>query len=301
MFDDFESRRLIARARRASVAAAMSLTAALILTACGGAAPAGGASSASGPGFPVALNRGVDGEVWGLGGSTAVEIGDYGRVERSVDLDFLPSPWTISALAVGPDDRLFLGAVWSDGGAFGDIIAYDVATGEHAVRAHQDNPVGDLVVIGDDVVFVSFATDDHRSFTVRRANPSGEVSDLAVLPGDGRRASIGADAAGTVVVTTGGGVTRLSTTGATLGDWPLPTGGADLAVSREGRMLVATRDGASCVEWFRVDATGPVPLDGPCDASSFVWMDEETVLVSAGDENGAELVRMAAQSSPSGR
>lgn len=230
-----------------------------------------------------------------------MEIGDDGRVERSVDLDFLPSPWTISALAVGPDDRLFLGAVWSDGGAFGDIIAYDVATGEHAVRAHQDNPVGDLIVVGDDVVFVSFATDDERSFTVRRANPSGEVSDLAVLPGDGRRASIDADADGTVVVTTADAVARLSTTGATLGEWPLPTGGADLAVSREGRMLVATRDGASCVEWFRVDATGPVPLDGPCDAAGFVWMDEETALVSTGDENGAELVRMAAHSSPSGK
>ena len=301
MFDGFDSRGAIALARRASVAAIASLAAAVILAGCGGTTQAGGDAPTGGPGFPVALDRGPDGDIWGLGGSTAVEIDDTGRVERRIDLDFLPSPLTITAVSVGTDDRLFLSAVWSDGDAFGDIVAYDVATEEHTVRAHQEGPVGDLTEVGDDIVFISFAADDESSFTVRRANPTGEIADLAVLPGDGRRAAIDADPAGTVVVTTAAGLTRLSTTGATLEEWPLPADAADLAVSREGRMLATTRDGASCVDWFRVDATGPVPLDGPCDAAGFVWLDEQTVLVSTGDENGAELVQMAAYSSPSGR
>lgn len=300
MFDVFDRRRAIAMARRSSAAAALALAAAVSLSACGGAAQAGGTSPTSGPGFPIALDRGSDDDLWGWGGSTAVEIDDSGRVERRIDLDFLPSPWTITALSVGIDGRLFLSAVWSDGDAFGDIIAYDVATGEHAVRAHQASPVGDLTVVGDDVVFVSFAADDEHSFTVRRASPSGEITDLAVLPGDGHRAAIDADESGAVVVTTATGMARLSPSGATLSEWELPAGGADLAVSRDGRILVTTRGDATCDEWFRVDATGAVPLDGPCAAAGFVWTDEETVLVSTGDENGADLVRISIQSSPSG-
>lgn len=291
------------RTARRAAGSVTALAAALVLTACASAAPGmpGGAAPTNGPGFPVALDRAASGEIWGLGGSTAVEIDPSGRVERRIEFGFLPSPWTITALAAGTDDRLFLSAVWSDGEAFGDIVAFDAATGEHTVVAHQESPVGDLAVVGDDVVFVSFAADDERSFTVRRASPTGEIADLAELAGDGSRATIAADATGTIAVTTADGVARLSPSGGTLTEWALPSESTGIAISPTGRVVVTADGDPGCERWLTVGDTGSSRIDGPCLPRGFVWLDEDTVLVSIGDENSADLVHVPVQSSPNGR
>ncbi len=288
------------RTARRAAGSVTALAAALVLTACGSVAP-GAAAPTADPGFPVALDRGPSGEIWGLGGSTAVEIDPSGRVETRIELDFLPSPWTITAVAAGTDDRLFLSAVWSDGAAFGDIVAFDTATGAHTVVAHQESPVGDLAVVGDDVVFVSFAADDERSFRVRRASPTGEIADLAELAGDGRRAAIAADATGTIAVTTADGVARLFPNDGTLTEWALASESTGLAISPAGRVVVTADGDPGCERWLTVGDTGSSRIDGPCRPRGFVWLDEGTILVSTGDENGAGVVRVPVQSSPSGR
>lgn len=102
-------------------------------------------------------------------------------------------------------------------------------------------------------------------------------------------------------MTTADGVARLFPNDGTLTEWALPSESTGLAISRAGR-VVATADGdRDCERWLTIGDTGSSRIDGPCVPRGFVWLDEDTVLVSTGDENGADLVRVPVQSSPSDR
>lgn len=257
------------------------------------------------------------GGFWANSGSTWWHFGATAELIDRVERPVLESRWGLSGIDAVSPTRLAVGAVWNDGGLFGDILLADMVTGEQSVVLHQECPVGNLAVFDDTVVFVSYAPGETGSFDVSRVNlTTGVREDLATLEGSGATADLDVGADGTIYVASDVASVTMGSDGTVVNIVERRAANPQVAVSAAGDLMwmdaavtMATPfriDGGSAQareiiaqeslcgnEHLGVVRGGTrIDLAALCKAAGAVWLGNEAIVVSVGDEDGAPLIKV---------
>jgi len=267
---------------------------------------------------PLQLFDDTAGGFWANSNSTYLHFGATGELINRVDWPALDAKWTMSGKDSITPSRIAVGAVWSDGDLFGDILVLDLATREQSVVHHQESPVGNLAVSGDTVVFISYSAVDVNSFEIRRVSlTTGEVEYLAKLDGAGAKADVDVDADGAIYVASNLANITLDSGGHVLDTVSRKSENPQVAVSPSGN-IVWIDNTADAATPFRVvggsakaraiitqnstcgDIRVSVVRDGNrkdlaalCRAAGIVWAGNDTVVISVGSEDGAPLIKIS--------
>ena len=271
----------------------------------------------SGASYPMKLVGDTVGGAWGMSGGAWVHVNAEGSVSNRFQDEIMPSPWKVTAFDAVTPDVFAVGAVWADGDLFGDILLFDASSRTPSVLFHAERPVGDLAATPDQIFFVSYDASDDRAFDVSHVDTrTGAVSPFASVSGAGRTASIDVDSSGAVHVATESGRTVVSPAGDVIARDEEQAADPRIAVSPSGRVLRVSdaEDGVTpgavagdsraftesssgrdaCAErWLLVEGGQTQSrIEAPCDIAGFAWLDDETFLVSAGDESRSVMVKV---------
>lgn len=266
---------------------------------------------------PLHLFDDTAGGFWANSGSAWLHFAATGELTNRVDWAVPESPWVLTGRDAATPTRIAVGAVWSDGDLFGDILLLDMVTNEQSVVLHQERPIGNLAVIDDTVVFLSYAAGETDSFEVSRVSlTTGERQDLATLQGSGATADVDVGMDGTIYVASELANVVMSSDGTVLTIVDRRTMNPQVAVSPAGH-LMWMNDTATTATPFRVDGGSSharaiiarnstcghehisVVREGNrddlaalCQAAGVVWLGNDAIVVSVGSEDGAPLIKV---------
>ncbi|MDY0827777.1 hypothetical protein SK224_01420 [Microbacterium sp. BG28] len=269
---------------------------------------------------PVSLAADAAGGVWATSGSTWTHIDAAGDVDRQFSYEPFEPPWVIGAVDVVTPTQLIAGRTWSDGGYFGDLVLIDTVTLTTTELSHTEQAVGDLVVTGREVVFVSYKQGETDTFVLRAANlDDGSVRDVVSVRGDGATASIADDPAGNVYVATREAVYSLSpdaeavetlvtyvspapqvvaSSSGTLAWVAMPGAQEETSYVIDGgssraREIIEAQAGCDTSRLMIGRPNAEVSLGALCNPSSMAWLSDGRLVVSVGSEGGAPIVVVA--------
>jgi len=264
--------------------------------------------------YPMRLAADTAGGLWGESAGSWLHLDAEGRTLRRFNLE--PGVAHVTGFAAVSPTRLVVTTADGAGGP-GAVRLFDTEAMSWTLLQPEAGPLGDIAAHGGAISYVAYAP-DATSFTIKRlvrdsgADATVVSPELAGASADASGAALAAGPDGTLYVATSAERIVMSPAGEVVERVALRAANPRVAVSASGAVLwsapprpgsrprIAVLDASpeagsiieslvDCDEDALTLGAEVLPL---CAVQGVAWFDDGTLVVSAGDEGGAPLIRV---------